>query len=382
MKHPLFTDEHEMFREQVRKFVLKEIVPHVDKWEEEESFPNSLFEHMGELGFLGAHFPEEYGGSGLDYLYNLVLLEELARCGAGGIGMAVSVQIGMATPPIVKFGTHEQKEKYIRPAAAGKKIACLCITEPGAGSDVASVSTKAEKDGDEWVLNGRKTFITNGVRADFGLVIAKTSKDKGYSGFTTFIVDKDSPGFEVARKLKKLGMHCSDTAELVFENCRVPDANVVGKVGEGFKNIMWELQGERIVAAVGCVARAEECLRLAIEYTKERVQFGQPIAKFQAVQHRLADVAADIEAARQLAYNVAADFMNGGYPVKEISMAKLIAAKVAFKAADEALQFHGGYGYMDEYLISRLWRDLRLVRIGGGSDEIMREIIAKEIGLR
>lgn len=383
MRHPMFTEEHEMFRENVRKFVQKEIAPFAEQWEEDEFFPDEVFRKLGKLGYLGAHFPVEYGGGGGDYLYSLILSEELAKGGVAGVGMGVGVVTGMAVPPILKFGTEEQKQRFVTPAARGEKIAALGITEPNAGSDVASIRTTAVRDGNYWVINGSKIFITNGVRCDYVLLVVRTEKgSKGARGISLIIVEKGTPGFKVSRKLKKVGMRCSDTAELVFEDCRVPIENLVGEEGNGFKQIMWELQGERITSCAASVARGERAYELALQYAKERVQFGKPIASFQVIKHKLADMAARIEMCRQFIYNVAWSYARGEYPVKEISMAKLLVSQLMCQVADEALQIHGGYGYMMEYEVQRYWRDLRLTRIGGGTDEIMKEIIASEIGLK
>jgi len=379
MKHPMFTEEHELFRNAARKFVDKELAPHADEWEEAEGFPDSVFTRMGELGYLGLRFPEKYGGQDCDFLFSVVLAEELGRCGMGSIGMAVAVQSEMATPPIYKFGTEEQKMKYLLPANQGKKIACLGISEPNAGSDVAAIQTTARRDGDHWVINGRKIFITNGVRAHFITLVARTGEKRGYKGFSLFLVDKETPGFTVTRKLDKVGMRSSDTAELLFEDCRVPADALLGEEGQGFYHIMWELQGERIMGAANAVSRAQMAYELALKYSQERVQFGKPLAHFQVTRHRLADMATEIEAAKHLIYYCAWQFQQGEVPVKEISMAKLFSAQMSARVADAALQIHGGYGYMMEYPVQRFWRDIRLSRIGGGTDEIMKEIIANEV---
>ena len=379
MKHPMFTEEHELFRDAARKFVDKELAPHADEWEEAEGFPDSVFTRMGELGYLGLRFPEKYGGQDCDFLFSVVLAEELGRCGMGSIGMAVAVQSEMATPPIHKFGTEEQKMKYLLPANQGKKIACLGISEPNAGSDVAAIQTTARRDGDHWVINGRKIFITNGVRAHFIVLVARTGEKRGYKGFSLFLVDKGTPGFTVTRKLDKVGMRSSDTAELLFEDCRVPADALLGEEGKGFYHIMWELQGERIMGAANAVSRAQMAYELALKYSQERVQFGKPLAHFQVTRHRLADMATEIEAAKHLIYYCAWQFQHGEVPVKEISMAKLFSAQMSARVADAALQIHGGYGYMMEYPVQRFWRDIRLSRIGGGTDEIMKEIIANEV---
>ena len=379
MKHPLFSEEHELFRDAVRKFVEKELTPHAEEWEEAEEFPNSVFTRMGELGFLGLRYPPEYGGQGCDFFFSIILAEELGRCGMGSIGSAIGVHSEMATPPIFKFGTEEQRIRYLLPANQGKKIACLGITEPNAGSDVAAIQTTGKKDGDQWVINGRKIFITNGVRADFITLIARTGDKKGYKGFSLFLVDKGTPGFTVTRKLNKVGLRSSDTAELLFEDCRVPASALLGEEGRGFYHIMWELQGERLLAAANANARAQMALDLALRYSRERVQFGKVLAQFQVTRHRLADMAAEIEASKHLVYYCSWLFQQGNPPVKEISMAKLFSAQMANRVADAALQIHGGYGYMMEYPIQRYWRDTRLCRISGGTDEIMKEIIANEL---
>jgi alkylation response protein AidB-like acyl-CoA dehydrogenase len=377
--HILFNDTHEALRAEIRRYVERELAPHAEAWEEAEYFPDQVFRDMGRLGYLGLRYPEAYGGSGLDYFSAIVLAEEMAGARNGGIGMAIAVHAEMATPPIFKFGTEEQKQRFLVPAIRGEKITALAITEPGAGSDVSGIRTRAVRDGDDWVLNGSKMYITNGVRADVYVVVARTSDDQ-WGGLTLFLVEKGTPGFTVGRQLKKLGMHSSDTAELFFENVRIPDANRLGEEGQGFYNIMWELQGERLIGAAGAVAGADRSLALAMKYANEREAFGRKIGKFQVLRHKLAQMATEIEAARALVYICAARWETGDYPVKEISMAKLFASEMACRVADEALQIHGGAGYMMEYEIQRHWRDSRLLRIGAGTDEIMREIIAKQMG--
>ncbi|MDY6794419.1 MAG: acyl-CoA dehydrogenase family protein [Actinomycetota bacterium] len=376
-----FTEEHEMLRQSIREFCEKELAPYAQEWEDQDGFPDWVFKRMGELGYLGLHFPEEYGGGGGDYFTNIVLAEEIGRSGCGGLSMAVAVQVGMATPPVLAFGNEEQKQRYLVPAIAGDKIACLGITEPNAGSDVANLSTYAEKIDGGWRVNGNKIFITNGARADFMTLVARTEKRKGYKGMSLFLVDTDTPGFVLNRKLDKVGMRSSDTGEIFFEDMVIPEDSMLGEEGRGFYNIMWELQGERLIGAAAAIGGAVLTLEGVIEYTKERVQFGKPICQNQAIAHRIADLATEIEAAQSLVYLCAWKYDNGEYPVKEISMAKLMTAQVAFKVADEAMQFMGGYGYMMEYPVQLAWRDSRLGRIGGGTDEIMREIIATTMGL-
>jgi alkylation response protein AidB-like acyl-CoA dehydrogenase len=336
---------------------------------------------MGELGFLGLSMPEEYGGQGGDYFYNLVLAEELSFAGSGGLSMGVAVHTDMATPPILQFGTEAQKQEYLVPAIRGEKIACLGITEPDAGSDVKAIRTRAVRDGDEWVINGSKTYITNGHRADFIVLVTKTDPGAGYDGFTLFIVDMDAPGVVREERLRKLGMHASDTALLAFQDVRVPGSAVLGEVGKGFYHIMWELQGERLIGAAGAVAAAQAVFDRTLVYAGERHAFGRPIGKFQVTRHKFGEMATKIEAARQLVYTTAWRHMNGEYPVREISMAKLFASRMACEVADECLQIHGGAGYMEEYGIERVWRDLRLNRIGAGTDEIMLDVIGRSYGL-
>jgi alkylation response protein AidB-like acyl-CoA dehydrogenase len=295
--------------------------------------------------------------------------------------MGVAVQTDMATPPVHLFGTEEQKQKYLVPAIKGEKIACLGITEPDAGSDVAGIKTTAVRDRDEWVINGSKIFITNGHRADYIVLVTKTDKDAGYDGFTLFLVDMDLPGVIREKKLQKLGMHASDTALLAFDDVRVPDDAVLGEVGKGFYHIMWELQGERMIGAAGCVSGAQHMFDKTLQYVQERNVFGRPLAKFQVTRHKFAEMATKIETARQMVYNTAWRIQNGDYPVREISIAKLYASRIAFEVADECLQLHGGNGYMKEYGIERAWRDVRLNRIGAGTDEIMLEVIGRSYGL-
>lgn len=381
MKYGVFSEEHEAVRKTIRRFVESELLPHVEEWEKQGYFADWVIPRMGQLGFLSLRYPEKYGGAGGDYFMGIVLAEELARCGAGGLPMAVAVQTDMATPPIMQFGTEEQIKKYLIPALKGEKVACLGITEPNAGSDVASIQTRAVRDGDHWVINGRKIFITNGVRADFITLVAKTNPDLGYNGVSLFLVDKGTPGFTVTRKLEKVGMRCSDTAELLFEDCRVPVENLLGVENRGFHQIMWELQGERLIGAAGAVAGAQLTFEKCLAYARQRTQFGKPLIRHQVIAHRLAEMATEIEAARQLVYSTARKFAAGEYPVKEISMCKLVGGQVSFRVADAALQIYGGYGYMMEYGVQRSWRDSRLNRIGGGTDEIMKEVIAKSLGL-
>lgn len=375
-----FTDAHEELRMHIRRFLAKEVVPHLDEWEE-TMFPDSIMKRFGELGFLGLRYPTEYGGQGGDYFTAVVLSEEMARAHCGGLGMAVAVQSEMATPPVFKFGNEEQRQRFIVPAIAGDAIAAIAMTEPDAGSDLASMSTVAKRYGDEYVINGRKIFITNGARCQWCLVVAKTDTEAGHKGFSLFVVPKETPGFQVTRTLKKLGMHSSDTAELLFEDCRVPAEFRLGEEGEGWTNLMWELQGERLIAACGHIAGAQSIFEYALQYAQDRTAFGRPIAKFQVIKHKLVDMGTKIAAVRAFVYETADAWNRGEYPVREISQAKLLATQTNVEVADEAIQILGGHGYMSEFPAERAWRDARLARIGAGTDEIMKEIIAKTYGL-
>jgi alkylation response protein AidB-like acyl-CoA dehydrogenase len=382
-KHFIFTDEHEQLRDSIRRFVIKELQPHAEEWEE-ETFPNWVFERMGELGFLGLDKPEAYGGQGGDYYTSLVLAEEIVHAHSGGLAMGLAVHTDMAMPPILAFGTEEQKQEWVVPAIAGRKILCLGITEPDAGSDVAGIKTVAKRDGDGYVINGSKTYITNGHRADLIVLVTKTDTDPTpptHDGFTLFLVPMDAEGVIREKRLKKLGMHASDTALLAFQDVHVPESAVLGKIGKGFYHIMWELQGERLIGAAGCVAGAQNVFDRTLQYAKERKAFGREIGRFQVIRHKFAEMATKIETARQLVYTTAWRFQNGEYPVREISMAKLYAARIAVEVADECIQIHGGAGYMVEYGIERVWRDMRLNRIGAGTDEIMLDVIGRSYGL-
>ncbi|MEA2476964.1 MAG: acyl-CoA dehydrogenase [Actinomycetota bacterium] len=376
-----FAPEHEELRASVSAFVQAELAPHAEQWEAQCDFPDSVFKRLGELGFLGLSYPEEHGGGGGDYLCNIVLAEEMTGCGTGGVTMAVAVQTDMAVPPIYKFGTDEQKKKYLEPALRGEKIFCLGISEPDAGSDVASIRTTARKTDGGWIVNGRKIFITNGRRAHAMTLVAKTDGDAGHQGISLFVVDTDTPGYKVERTLDKVGMHSSDTAEISFTDMFLPQEALLGKEGEGFYNISWELQGERLIGAAGAIAGARRMFEAARGYALERHTFGKPIAKHQAIRHMLADMATEIEAAQQLVYEAAWKVNAGEYPVREISMAKLLTGEVAWKTADRCMQIFGGYGYAMEFPIQRAWRDARLIRIGGGTDEVMREVIGRMEGL-
>lgn len=383
-KYEQFTEEHDMFREGVRKFAEEELAPHAEEWEENRLFPRWVFEKMGDLGFLGARYPEEVGGSGGDVWHTAVLAEEMPRSTMAGLVMSILVQTDMATPIIEKIGNDDQIEEFLVPAIKGEKIASLGISEPGAGSDVAGISTKAEKDGSDYVLNGQKTYCTNGTRADFVTLAARTDTDPitRWGGISLFTVPTDLEGFEVTKKLEKIGNHSSDTAEIFLDDVRVPERYLLGDQGMGFKYIMQNFQGERLVGALTGTAGAQLTLDKTIEYVKDRKAFEKPLTGFQTVRHRLVEMETVLESCRQLSYH-AADLFNRGLPAqKEISMAKMFVGEKAMDVVDTCLQLHGGIGYIEETHVARAWRDSRLLSIGGGTTEIMKEIVSKLMPLR
>jgi acyl-CoA dehydrogenase len=379
---PPFTGEHEELRESISRFVRTEIAPNVDEWEEAREFPRELFERCGELGFLGLKYPEELGGQGGDHLHDAVWTEELARGGSsGGVGAGLGAQTGIATPPIFNFGTPEQHRRWLVPAIRGEKIGALGITEPGAGSDVASIRTFAQRVPGGYVVNGSKTFITNGVRADFLVCAVKTTETGGHHGISFLVLERDMPGYEVTRKLEKMGWHASDTGELSFTDVEVPEENLLGEENGGFHLIMANFQWERLLMALGAVGGMQRVFEVTLEYAKEREAFGRPIGRFQAIRHKFAEMATRIEAARALTYNSLRLFAEGHDATSEVTMAKLFSQRAVLEIADECLQIHGGYGYMREYGIERAVRDARLGPIGGGTDEVMKEILGRRMGL-
>ena len=379
MSHWMFTEEHEMFRKSVRAFIEKEVVPNVEKWERDEETPRSLYKRMGELGYLGIKFPEEYGGSGLDLLMEAVFTEELAKCGAGGVAAAIGSHTSIAMTNIWKYGSHEQKQKYLVPGIKGELIAALAVTEPGGGSDVSAIKTTAKRDGNYYIITGSKTFITNGVNADYVIVAARTREDPVHRNVSLFIVETNSEGYSVGKKLKKLGWQSSDTGEIFFENVKVPSENLIGNENEGFLYVMKNFQYERMTMALGCIGAAEKALELAIKYSKERIQFKQPLSEFQVIRHKLVDMAVDIEKARNITYRAIYLYNKGENCVTEATMAKVYATEMVNRVADQALQIHGGNGYMMEYPIQRIWRDARIQTIGGGTTQIMYEILTKRL---
>jgi citronellyl-CoA dehydrogenase len=385
-----FTEEHDAFRKLVRQFVERELAPHADEWERDELFPDWVFKRAGELGILGAHVPEEHGGGGGDYWFSVAKAEEYPRIGSAGVSMGLLVQSDMATPCISDLGTREQIDEFLKPALRGERIAALGVSEPGAGSDVAGIQTVARKVGDEYVVSGAKTYITNGTRASFVTLLCKTNPDAGYGGISILLVPTDAKGFSVTKKLEKVGNHASDTAELALEDCRVPARYLLGEEGKGFYYLMQNFQTERLIAAVGAAAGCQLALDRSVEYGRDRQAFGKPIIKREVWQHRFVDHYTEVEALRRLTYHAVTEYNEERYvkrqpisfeTVKLISMAKLYAGEVADRVMDDCLQFHGGMGYMEETFIARAWRDQRLLRIGGGTSEVMRYAIAKILGL-
>ncbi|MFT3836816.1 MAG: acyl-CoA dehydrogenase family protein [Myxococcaceae bacterium] len=375
-----FTPEHDAFRKSVRAWVQKELAPHSLEWDRAGIFPKEVFKQAGELGFLGINHDPKYGGSGLDYWYVTAFTEELIHSRNAGVNMALLVQSQMATPIINEIGTDEQKREFLAPALAGEKIAALGISEPGAGSDVANMKTTAKRVGDDYVINGSKMWITNGTRADF-ITLGVRTGDPGYGGISLVTFPTDTKGFQVSKKLDKVGNLSSDTAILFFEDCKIPARYVLGEENEGFYHIMTNFQGERLTAAIIATAAMEVMIEDSIRYGREREAFGKPLIKFQVWKHKFVEHMANIEAAKRLTYHAVDLFDKKENPVKEISMAKLVAGDLAQKVAYDCQQFHGGMGYIEETAIARAWRDIRLITIGGGTSEVMKEIITKLVGL-
>jgi acyl-CoA dehydrogenase len=378
----LFTDEHEMLRRSIRAFVEKEVTPHVGAWEEAGRIPRELWRRLGELGFLGLEFPTEYGGGGADFVASVVLGQEMARCRSGGVAFSVLVHTDMSSPWLTRYGTEAQKRKYLPGIVRGETVCALGITEPGTGSDMAALATRAVRDGDVYRLTGSKIFITNGVYGDLYFVAARTgaaTPARRHDGISMFLVERGLPGFTVSRKLDKMGMRASDTAELAFEDCPVPASSLLGVEGRGFQQLAAGLQRERIMAAVLALAGADQALEDTLRYLGERTAFGEPLAQRQALRHRVADLATELEAARQLVYHAAALYTDGAECITEVSMAKLFATETANRVAYHAVQLHGGYGYMREFPVERFFRDVRLWTIASGTSEVMREIIAKRL---
>jgi acyl-CoA dehydrogenase len=379
---PPFEDEHEELRATIRRWVESEIVPEQGEWERRREFPRELFGRAAELGFLGLKYPERLGGQGGDGVHDAVWAEEVAAAGmCGGVGAGLGAHTGIATPPVWMFGTDEQHERFLRPAIAGEKVAALGITEPGAGSDVASIRTSAKRIDGGWLVNGVKTFITNGVRADFLVCACRTTSEGGHHGISFLILERGMDGYEVSRKLEKLGWHSSDTGELAFTDVFVPDENLLGAENEGFKLIMANFQWERLLMALGAVGTMDWCLRRAVAYADEREAFGRSIGRFQAIRHKVAEMSTKLAAGRAMTYSALRLLTSGQDALREVTAAKLFTQRAAVEVADDALQIHGGYGYMREYEVERVLRDARLGPIGGGTDEVMKEILGRGLGL-
>jgi acyl-CoA dehydrogenase len=376
MTSQYFNQDHQLFRQSVRQFIEKEVIPNASTWETERQIPKSIFQKMGDLGYLGINFLEEYGGTNADLWYSVVFLEEIARSTMGGFSTAISVHQYMAINHIAKIGSPFLKEKYLVPAIAGEKIAALGISEPNAGSDVSAILTTAVRDGDEYVINGSKTFITNGTYGDFITLTCKTNAGAGANGVSLIVVDLNAEGIS-RTKLNKMGWHSSDTAEISFDNVRVPITHLIGQENAGFYYLMESLQLERLVASVMAVAGSELSLELTIQYLHERETFGRPIAKYQAIRHKIAEMATEVDIAREFVYSTCWKFTQGEVMVKECSMAKLFTSELAKRVADGCLQFFGGFGYIEDYPICRIYRDARVGTIAGGTSEIMKEIISK-----
>ena len=378
MNTTYFTEEHDLFRASLRDFLQKEVVPHIEDWEASGTIDPGIWTKMGEMGFFGIAYPEAYGGMGLDFFYTVIFLEELQRVQSGGFAAAMWAHAYLAMTHLNAEGNEAQKQHYLTKSISGEMIGCLCVTEPFGGSDVSGMRSTAVKQGDHYILNGSKTFITNGVYSDYLVVAAKTDPSLGNKGISLFIVDRSMEGV-AATKLDKLGWRASDTGEISFTDVKVPVSNMLGEENKGFQYIMQHFASERLIMGINAHARSEWALEYTIQYMKDRKAFGKSISEFQALRHKIAQLASEVEVCKTFNYNVAKRLGDGEYVVKEASMSKLIATKIADEVAYDCLQMLGGYGYMEEYPMARLLRDSRLGPIGGGTSEILREIIAKMV---
>ncbi|MFV0257574.1 MAG: acyl-CoA dehydrogenase family protein [Acidimicrobiales bacterium] len=378
----LLTDEHHAFRRMVRDFVEREVDPNVDAWEAAGMMPlHEIFSAMAGLGLIGLEYEPAYGGQGADHIFTVILAEEFGRCGNGSLPMALGVQVDMATPSLARFGTDELKQQFLAPALRGEMVASIAVSEPDAGSDVAAIRTRAVRDGDEWVINGSKMWITNSVQADWLCLLARTSDEPGYAGMSQIVVPTSAPGFSVSKKLDKLGMRASDTALLSFDDCRVPVANTIGQVGKGFQQQMAQFVVERMWAAYSVVGACERAIERTADYLKERTVFGEPLMSKQYLQFRLAELNAEIDLLRSYNRSIAEAYQAGEDTTRQATIAKLTAGRLVRKVADECLQFHGGIGYVEETWTARFFRDNRLTSIGGGADEVMLQVLARMDGL-
>jgi len=375
-----YSEEHKIFRDSLRKFLDKEVVPHIDEWEEAGIVPRSVWKKMGEQGFLCTSVPEEYGGLAADFLYSVIITEETTKSGFSGL--TASLHSDIVVPYITSFASEEQKHKYLPGCISGDIITAVAMTEPNAGSDLAAMKTTATEDGDYIVLNGQKTFISNGINCDLIIVAARDpSINDPHSAVDLFLVDATTPGFEKGKQIKKIGWHSQDTAEMYFTDCRIPKENRMGEKGTGFLKLMQKLQQERLVCAIGAVAAAEVMVAMTIQYCKERTAFGKPLSKFQHTQFEIVEMSTEAKLGRTFLDKLIMDHVEGKNVVVEVSMAKFWTTDMAFKVADRCLQLYGGYGYCDEYPISRYWRDIRVTRIFAGTNEIMKTIAARFMGL-
>ena len=377
-----WTDEHESIRETAAKFVDNEINPFVDQWEEDGIFPaHELFKKLGDLGMLGISKPEKYGGLGLDYSYSIVFAEEMGRIQTGGVGMGIGIQTDMSTPALAKFGSEELCNEFLVPAISGDAVTSIAVSEPHAGSDVAAIKTEAKKDGDDYVINGTKMWISNSTQADYFCLLANTSEGQRHKNKSLIIVPSDTPGVSLSEPLNKLGMRSSDTAQIFFDSVRVPQRNRIGEEGMGFMYQMFQFQEERIYAAASALKSYENTIQETIEYTKQRETFGKPILDNQIVQFKLAELQTEVELLRALTYNAVEEYIDGKDVLTKASMVKLKSGRLGRELTDACLQFWGGMGFMWESSVARAYRDTRLGSIGGGSDEVMLGIISKQMGL-
>lgn len=381
MKGGHLNEEHHLFRQSLRKFLDKEAAPFYSEWEEKRQIPRSFWRKMGEQGYLCPCVDEEYGGAKADWGFSVVIAEELERIGSSLVGISLHNEI--VVPYIVSYGSEEQKRRFLPACASGDLITAIAMTEPGTGSDLANIQTTAIRQGDEFVINGQKTFITNGILADLAVVAVKTDQKARakHKGISLLLVERDSPGFSRGKKLHKMGLYAQDTAELVFEDCRVPAANLLGKEGKGFEYMMEKLQQERLLVAICAQVAAEEMLRMTVEYVKTREAFGRPISKFQNTQFKIAEMATEIRMGRTFLDQLIISHIEGEDVVTEVSMAKWWQTEMAKRTAAQCMQLHGGYGYMEEYPIARRYRDIPVAAIYAGTNEIMKMIIAKNMGL-
>lgn len=381
MKHPYLNDDHQIFRRSFKKFLEKEAYPYYDDWEEARIIPRKFWEKLGQSGYLCPDLPEEYGGLGVDWGFSVVINEELERIGSGTVGIGLHNDI--VVPYITAYGTDEQRKKWLPKCATGELITAIAMTEPGAGSDLAGISTTAKLEDDHYILNGQKTFITNGIQSDLVLVACKTDPAAlpKHKGISLLLVERDCPGFTRGRKFNKVGLHCQDTAELIFEDCHVPKENLLGEEGKGFLYMMEKLQQERLIVAIAAQVAAEDMLKLTMDYVKTREAFGKSISQFQNTQFKLVEMSTEIEMGRTFLDQLIAEHMEGNNVVTKVSMAKWKLTDTAKRMAGECMQLHGGYGYMEEYKIARRYRDIPVASIYAGTNEIMKTIIAKNLGL-